>query len=331
MTEGWDDKKEKRAIRRYRIHLFVKIFQAMILLFIVYFIYTVSTITIYDNTLKGERLHSYSQLYVDWVLPGVYADFGGGHSTVISNSLTQSTSVPMARRIGKDGVHVGNMSVEKRLLADYTNKHFNYHHPDDRPEFNFYLPEDPRNGFRLDANESRGAWNTLEKVHDGTVADLAFSTNEYYSPEQLFDLLEGIDVDVIWIPLYLGELQIFEEGWMMGGNSISVSPWGLTHGRGLDENYFMGYTAFLARETLEENRQFMIENMERLYEDDPKLAEAVFHTSYFEERLNYLKENDFQVYGAVVTGPTKELLKLKGIEEIRGVQLGEIDYWNWEE
>lgn len=46
--------------------------------------------------------------------------------------------------------------------------------------------------------------------------------------------------------------------------------------------------------------------------------------------LMYLqKVNGFMVYGAVVTGPTKELLRLQELEEIQGVQLGEITFWNW--
>ncbi|MCM3705397.1 anti-sigma factor C-terminal domain-containing protein [Cytobacillus firmus] len=37
------------------------------------------------------------------------------------------------------------------------------------------------------------------------------------------------------------------------------------------------------------------------------------------------------VYGAVVTGPVKELLKRKNNEkQVRAPYLGEMDYWNWD-
>ncbi|WP_084221770.1 MULTISPECIES: anti sigma factor C-terminal domain-containing protein [Mesobacillus] len=39
----------------------------------------------------------------------------------------------------------------------------------------------------------------------------------------------------------------------------------------------------------------------------------------------------FQVYGAVVTGPVKELLKLKENRQIQGANLGDMTYWNWTE
>jgi len=47
-----------------------------------------------------------------------------------------------------------------------------------------------------------------------------------------------------------------------------------------------------------------------------------------QERYDYLKKNGFQVYGAVVTGPTKELLKLKNLEGISNEMLGDVELMN---
>ena len=52
--------------------------------------------------------------------------------------------------------------------------------------------------------------------------------------------------------------------------------------------------------------------------------------SYLEERYQYLQENGFQVYGAVVTGPTKEVLKLCSETGIHEEELGDVELWNWE-
>ena len=43
-----------------------------------------------------------------------------------------------------------------------------------------------------------------------------------------------------------------------------------------------------------------------------------------------IQDEGFTAYGAVVTGPVKELLKLKELETIQGVQLGEVELWNWD-
>ncbi len=49
-----------------------------------------------------------------------------------------------------------------------------------------------------------------------------------------------------------------------------------------------------------------------------------------EERYRYLQEKGVRLYGAVLTGPTKELLKLKDEKSITAAFVGQIDWWNWD-
>ncbi len=98
------------------------------------------------------------------------------------------------------------------------------------------------------ANQSPEAWETLEKVHEGTVADLAFSTKDFISPEEMFELLKDYDIRINWMVLYMEELETFTEGWSGGSNSVSVAPWGLTHGSVYDKEYFRNTIYFLAPE-----------------------------------------------------------------------------------
>ena len=46
------------------------------------------------------------------------------------------------------------------------------------------------------------------------------------------------------------------------------------------------------------------------------------------QRLAYLKKNGVQVYGVTVTGPVRELEKLKEEPEFWGFRLGRIEVWN---
>ena len=48
------------------------------------------------------------------------------------------------------------------------------------------------------------------------------------------------------------------------------------------------------------------------------------------KRVQYLNEHGIKHYGAVVTGPTKEVLKLKDEGKISDLEVDEIDFWNWE-
>ena len=330
MTAEWNEKKEKKILRRYRFTLTLRIIRVAFIVLFVYWAYMmVVTISFHQST-KGEKLAAFSQLAVDWQYPGVSSDFLT-QRVDISPFLTQTTSIPIYRKIGKEQKDVGYFEVKKKLLTNATNVNYEFYQKSDKPEFSFWLPIHPETGRKLEANEHSGVWETLEKIHEGTVADLAFSTKKYMSQKELFLLLDDYDVDVVWMPIYMGELDIFSEGWWGGSNSVSVYPWGLTNGREFDSDYRNRSKMYPGQDNIEMIEQLMLANMKRLYNDDPKLAEAIFRTRHFEERLQYLEENGFKVYGAVVTGPTKELLRLQGLEEIQGVQLGKISFWNWEE
>ena len=39
------------------------------------------------------------------------------------------------------------------------------------------------------------------------MANLAFSTTSFLKPKELLKQLENVDVDVLWMPLYAGELK----------------------------------------------------------------------------------------------------------------------------
>ncbi|WP_405157089.1 anti sigma factor C-terminal domain-containing protein [Paenibacillus sp. FSL K6-0108] len=47
-------------------------------------------------------------------------------------------------------------------------------------------------------------------------------------------------------------------------------------------------------------------------------------------RFAYLKKNGVQVYGAVVTGPIRELEKLTKIPEFQHFYLNRVEIWNWD-
>ena len=47
------------------------------------------------------------------------------------------------------------------------------------------------------------------------------------------------------------------------------------------------------------------------------------------ERYDYVKENGIEVYGVVVTGPTRELFKLSELETVHSPGIGDVELWNW--
>lgn len=59
------------------------------------------------------------------------------------------------------------------------------------------------------------------------------------------------------------------------------------------------------------------------------LSRSLEENGTLEEIIDYVDEHGVKSYGVVVTGPTKELLKLKDNEYVLYATLGEVDLWNW--
>ena len=107
--------------------------------------------------------------------------------------------------------------------------------------FHFYLPEHPITKETLTITEHEEVWSTLDKLSEGTVAEFAFSTASFMTPEELLALLAPYDLDVLWLPLYMGEFVAFQpNGIGSNGNSdISLSyNYGLVGSRETDEDLF---------------------------------------------------------------------------------------------
>lgn len=94
---------------------------------------------------------------------------------------------------------MGEFQLKKPLIFPAVQREYHFYLKNEQPRFGFYLPVEPETGNPLSANQQPGVWETLEKVHEGTVADLAFSTKEYFSPEEMFELLDDYDIDVTCI------------------------------------------------------------------------------------------------------------------------------------
>src|SRR5690625_5181273 len=105
---GWNDKKEKRALRRYRFTLAFRITRVLAIIFFVYTLYVIVISIGYQYSTKGNKLNAYAQLAVDWQYPGVSSEFTGPH-TEINPFLTQKTSVPIIRNIGRNEENIGEL------------------------------------------------------------------------------------------------------------------------------------------------------------------------------------------------------------------------------
>lgn len=332
MNMEWTKDKEKKILFRYRFTLTMKVIRIIAATLFFFWLYMLVITLVYDATHLDKKNIFYSRLAMDWTQPNMQEEFGGVESAEITPFLTQKISYPVFKMIGKEPELVGTKHLAKRVIPMYSTNKTDYLKPKTEREYNFYLPEHPKTGNKLEANEDPSVWKKLEKVHEGTVAELSFSTKEYMTPEEMLELLKPYDLDVLWMPLYTGEMSEFETGWGGGGNSMSIAPFGFTGGRETSDDYNSQSKYGLEEKFTEENKKLMLRQMNNLLENESaSYRENFLGLSNLEERYNYLKKEGFQVYGAVVTGPVKELLKLKENEQIQGANLGDMTYWNWTE
>ncbi|WP_249745553.1 anti-sigma factor [Mesobacillus boroniphilus] len=328
----WTKDKEKKILFKYRFTLTMRVIRVIAATLFFFWLYML-VVSISYHALDLDKKHLfYSRLAMDWTQPNMQDDFGGIESVEITPFLTQKISYPVFKMIGKEPELVGTKQLAKRMIPIYSTNNTEYIKPKTEREYNFYLPEHPKTGNKLNANEDPSVWTKLEKVHEGTVAELSFSTKEYKTPEEMLEFLKPYDLDVLWMPLYTGELKDYEESWHGSGDSLSVEPFGFTGGREARDNYRSTSKYGLEEKFTDENKKLMLKQMKKLLDNEStSYRENFLGLTHLEERYDYLMKEGFQVYGAVVTGPVKELLKLKENEQIQGANLGEMAYWNWVE
>lgn len=46
-------------------------------------------------------------------------------------------------------------------------------------------------------------------------------------------------------------------------------------------------------------------------------------------RIDYVEHHGMNVYGSVVTGPTKEIERLLKNKTVKAANIGEVELWNW--
>ena len=242
-------------------------------------------------------------------------------------------SYSMEKKIGKERYTIGHLNVNQFLTSTQTKwdwkdgsyEHYLYfYHPDQLKEINPYY----ESGTTIFADET---WQALENLPEGIVAELAFSFTETYTLDQVWEILDmDIDMEITWYAVstglegqsYRGRRQEIQEPL-----SAFRGVWGFSN---ISSHMFaINNTIRLDDSSIRE--QYFIQSIKYLLENEP-LAQKIYrgHEELrLAERYEYLQENGVKIYGVVVTGPVKELLKLRELENIHSPALGDIKLWNW--
>ncbi|KAA0786718.1 sigma-M negative effector [Bacillus wiedmannii] len=172
---------------------------------------------------------------------------------------------------------------------------------------------------------SKKVWDTLGKVHEGTVAEVAISFDKLYTLQELESLLysvfeaQGMPPTPIWYALDTGQERINENDFILHGGEMIGFPEHIN----LPEN---------ETKKLHTKEDEVIEMM-RILSINKEIVSKTTWTRQkdlnLDKRYQYVKDNGVKVYGIVITGPSKELLKLQNSPHVRYATLGDIEVWNW--
>lgn len=333
----WNEQKAQEIVNKHKksftFRLTFKIIRVLLAVFLVYSIYMVIISLAYEFSHTGARTEFYQKMAIDWTYPELSGGFSEG-SHDISPLLTQKITVPLEKRIGKSNYLAGELKLQKPLLTSLTfvDIEQTYMQNIEQENFHFPLPVHPETRKKIEKYQDEHIWETLDMVHEGFVANMSFSTLEYYSPLEIIDLLSPYDVDILWMPLYMGELKDFQENLEGNGDSVSFPlQFGLSPARDVTDDYQDKYMiGGLDEGSIAESEEMMLKHMQTMLQEKTRMAEKILGTAHLQERYDYLNEHGFQVFGAVITGPVKELLKLQDLDGIHHATLGEMTYWNWE-
>lgn len=226
----------------------------------------------------------------------------------------------LQKQVGKENRAVGTLNT--RQFFNIINPEWNWQNGSFQDYLCFYYPGSAPEETAQSINEtdraSQEVWKALTQLPEGTVAEMAVSLDKTYSIDEIRSIFADYDLDICWYAVYTG-LEEYGEYSGGGGDPLSAfaGVWGFS---GYDHyNYCDQEKYFL------DSMQFLAENKETA----AKLYRGGSSSLRLDERVDYLKTHGVRIYGVVLTGPSKELLKLKELPAIRHPALGDVALWNW--
>jgi hypothetical protein len=320
---GWDEKRARRLVWKTRIALWFSVLQMVLVVFFLYAVYAMVTQVVYGTMGMDTQFVRYVTTLVETHHAGYRIDKLDDDDTTLSPLLTQETRLTLYKQIGEWGVVVGSVHATKRLFGDVRYEvNFQRKYLEEDGGFSFAVPPQLLGQPLPERKETADMWEQWKHVDDGHVAELAFSTREPMTPEKLLELLRPYNLKVLQMPVYAGELQEFSISHASAGGyafvpHLVLRPAVQYRGRGMSIQDDLNHSVEAAKAQLPADLEWLLANGSYDGRD------------YDEKRLAYVKKNGITVYGAVVTGPIRELERLRQEKMFHSFQFGRIETWNW--
>lgn len=188
-----------------------------------------------------------------------------------------------------------------------------------------------------------GDWSRLEKLPEGTVAEAFVSFNRFFTTDELLKQFENRDMEAVWFAVDTGPDDRFGGGDDVISNPVGFPSYPVWHHDDLTvTTYQEQKTGWFSKTSFsgghypsvdtygdgELRNEHFIKSL-RLLQEYELIASRVAPFVDIDASLAYVEQNGIHLYGAVVTGPVKELLTLREVSWVRDLRVGEVRLWNW--
>lgn len=168
------------------------------------------------------------------------------------------------------------------------------------------------------------AWNTLDKLPEGTVSEAYLTLGRLYETDEILKKFENKDLSLLWLGVDTGlsRSETYTIDGVLGFPNTTFTP--RLYGKKPSTNP-TELNPFGDGKQRNENFINALEFLNK-YKD---ITKQIAPSSDIQSALDYVNKNGVKIFGVVVTGPTKEILKLKDDGFVSGINVGETRLWNW--
>ncbi|MBJ8111527.1 anti-sigma factor [Bacillus wiedmannii] len=287
----------------------------------IYFVgHFASSFYFYSNNMKNfSEVNEIPALALEATMPNSRST---GGSTKVKPFFRTENEMNLVKTVGKEEFPIGTVTMSS-FLSSVTATNQSWANRAYSKKVSFVHPKIKEEASLKES--SKKFWDTLGKIHEGTVAEVAISFDKVYTLQEvesiLYSAFEAQEMPPIpvWYALDTGQERINEENFLLHSGEII----------GFREHINLPEDETKKLHTKEDE---VIEMMRILSINKETVSKTTWipeKVLNLDKRYQYVKDNGVKVYGMVITGPSKELLKLQNSPHVRYATLGDIEIWNW--
>lgn len=329
-------KKQKKALKRNKWKVRVQTICTVLGLLLVFSIVTTILTGVYYSWGNPDRAEVFRNV-IDQTLTVTdpYGEIGGTSSNTNAYFGMEATR-DLNKSVGNETIKVGE--IKTKFLFSMMNV-------SEREDFGKVSQTTPAFTYPGVGERGMSEWDRLEKLPEGTVVSAYLSFSELLETGDVLKKFEGKDMELVWLAVDTGmeakdenhEGIIFEpigfpsypiwhdDDMVLDSKEVEKGLFGI---RTVSESHSSPDYDAGDQEII--HKQFL-KTLDFLKKHERKANKFYFGDLNLSKRIDYLEKNGFMHYGVVLTGPTKEVLKLKKETWSKSIEVDEVSFWSWNE